>query len=188
MSNFTSQHCETSRRFVDSCITQARVGDTWHTSSAIHCSAVPSPCPPPPHYGDADTFNHPGQIISRKMLQRWENSTFKTQQPNRIEDGQNISFLFNFEALTWKSNCMLVHPMMKMMIPWHGGKKWVNCKRLQLTEYSECDMSQPSDVCRALTTTDNPNTGAEKCVNILELKTKAIRRFAKVLIAARPLW
>ena len=97
-------HCETSRRFVDSCITQARVGDTWHTSSAIHCSAVPSPCPPPPHHGDADTFNHPGQIISRKMLQRWENSTFKTQQPNRIEDGQNKSFLFNFEAL-WRQ-CM----------------------------------------------------------------------------------
>ena len=45
-------------------------------------------------------------------------------------------------------------------------------------------MSQPSDVCRAVTTTDNPNTGAEKCVNILELKTKAIRRFAKVSIVS----
>ena len=71
--------------------------------------ALLSPLPAPRrhtmvHYTDADTFNHPGQIISRKMLQRWENSTFKTQQPNRIEDGQNISFLFSFEAL-WRQ-CM----------------------------------------------------------------------------------
>ena len=42
----SSKHCETSRRFVDSCITQARVGDTWHTSLRHSLLCCPLSLPP----------------------------------------------------------------------------------------------------------------------------------------------